>query len=194
MLARDIPSAAELEQWLWDRSELDSAVSQAGDILYIRMTCQTDDQARAEAFKNFIETVVPAAKPLEDQLNKKYLVLREKFPLDPKRYEVYDRAIREDIKLFRNENVPLSTQIQMLSQEYQTISGAMTVQFEGKELTLPQMSKFFQETNRGLRERAYYATAERRIRTAKNLMSFLIRCVSFADRSPRTPTVKILSN
>src|SRR3989338_8379287 len=96
LLARDIKSTVELEQWLLDRSEMESAVSQAGDILYIRMTCQTDDQARAEAFKNFIETVVPAAKPLEDQLNKKYLVLREKFPLDPKRYEVYDGAIRED--------------------------------------------------------------------------------------------------
>ena len=40
---RDIHSVEALEHWLIHRSELDAALSQAGSILYIQMTCQTDD-------------------------------------------------------------------------------------------------------------------------------------------------------
>lgn len=169
LLDRPVKSGLDLEKWLMDRSELESAVSQEGDILYIRMTCQTDDPARSDAYKHFIETIVPAVKPLEDHLNKRYVILREQFPSGGNRYEVYDRAIHEDINLFRAENIPLSTQIQLLSQEYQTISGAMTVQFEGAERTLPEMSKYQQQTDRGLRERAFQATAERRIQDRAKL-------------------------
>ena len=52
----------------------------------------------------------------------------------------------------------------LLSQEYQTVSGAMTVIFEGKEQTMPQMGKYLLETDRTLRERAWKASAERRIK------------------------------
>ena len=54
-----------------DRSELESAFAEASSILYIRMTCQTDDADRAAAYKAFIETVTPAAMPLNDQLDRK---------------------------------------------------------------------------------------------------------------------------
>ncbi len=39
LLGRDIQSSADLEQWMVDRSELESAIDQVGSILYIRMTC-----------------------------------------------------------------------------------------------------------------------------------------------------------
>src|SRR3989338_5027878 len=84
---RPVNSAKALEQWLLDRSELDAAVSQAGSILYIRMTCHTDDKAIAGAYTQFIQTVSPAVKPVNDRLNHKYLELCAQFPLDAKRYE-----------------------------------------------------------------------------------------------------------
>src|SRR3989338_10602119 len=71
LLSREIRSKEELKAWLLDRSELETAMDQQGSVLYIRMTCQTDDPARAESYKNFIETIVPAIKPLDDQLNRK---------------------------------------------------------------------------------------------------------------------------
>lgn len=166
---RPVESSEQLEQWILDRSELDAALDQAGSVLYIRMTCQTDNPDYAAAYTHFIEKVVPAVKPLEDQLNQKYLALRQQYPLDKKRFEVYDRSIKNDVELFRKENVALQTEVQLLSQEYQTICGAMTVQFQGEERTLPQMSKFLQETDRNLREAAWRATAERRIKERDKL-------------------------
>ena len=162
--ARSICSAVDLEQWLLERSELDAALSQAGSILYIRMTCQTDDPKIAKAYTEFVQTIPPAIKPINDRLNHQYVRFAKQFPLDAKRYQVYDRAVKTDIELFFEKNVELQTKVDLLSQEYQTISGAMTVMFDGREHTIPEMGKYLLETDRSLRERAWRASAQRRIK------------------------------
>jgi oligoendopeptidase F len=163
LLDRQVSSPAELENWLMDISELGAAVDQESSVLYIQMTCQTDDEECSKAYKDFIENVVPAVMPLGDKINRKYLKLRLKFDLDENRYHVHDRNTRADVELFHQENVPLQTKEALLSQEYQTITGAMMVQFEGKERTLPEMAKFLEEPDRDLRERAWRATVDRRL-------------------------------
>jgi len=166
---RPVEDAEALEQWLLDRSELDAALSQAGSVLYIRMTCHTDDKDIAGAYTQFIQTVPPAVKPINDRLNRRYVELRKTIRLDPKRYEVHDRAIRTDIELFVQENVDLQTKVELLAQEYQRVCGAMTVQFEGQERTLPEMGKFLLENDSDLRERAWRATSERRLKDKDKL-------------------------
>lgn len=163
LLDREIASAQQLEDWLADRSETDAAVDQAGSILYVRMTCQTDDASRADAFQAFVEHVEPEVKSLSDQLDRKYLEARERFPLDPPLYEVLDRNTRADVELFRQENVPLQTEESLLSQSYQKTCGAMTVEFRGETYTLPQMSRFLLEPDRDMRESAWRASTDRRL-------------------------------
>jgi oligoendopeptidase F len=167
--AKPITSSQELEHWLIERSELDAALSQAGSILYIRMTCQTDDSAFAGAYTRFVETIPPAVKPVNDRLNHKYIQTSELFPLDAKRYQVYDRAVKTDIELFFEKNVPLQTKVDVLSQQYQTLCGAMTVMFEEQEQTLPQMGKYLLETDRSRREMAWKATAQRRMQDQEKI-------------------------
>ena len=169
LLARGIHSTKDLEEWLLNRSELEAAIEQASGILYIRMTCQTDDEQRANDYRHFIETIVPGIESFNDKLNQKYLKEIENFSIDAKRYYVHNRELKTDKELFREENIPLQTQVSLLSQEYQTVSAAMTVHFEGKERTLPEMGKFLLETDRALRERAWRATAERRLKDAQKL-------------------------
>jgi oligoendopeptidase F len=166
---RVIHAAGELEQWVLDRSELESVVSQEGMILYARMTCQTDDAPRAKAYAEFIETIIPAVKIFDNRLDRKYLEESARLGLDSKRYAVYTRAITSDVRLFAEQNVPLETKAELLSQEYQSVCGAMTVNFEGREQTLPQMAKFLLEPDRGLRERAWRASARRRLNDRERL-------------------------
>jgi len=169
LIEKELDTKEVFEQWLLDRSELESILDQFGSILYIRMTCQTDDQERADDYKNFIETIVPVIKPLSDELNKKFVKTNEKFPLDQERYEIYSRSIATDIELFFQENVPIETEVDLLSQEYQKVCGAMTVEFEGRERTMPEMSKFVLEPDRSLRERAWKAIAQRRLKDKDQL-------------------------
>lgn len=178
LLEREIDSASALQNWLLERSELESALSQAGTILYIRMTCQTDDPARARAYQHFIETIRPVVKIFEDQLNKKYLAQQARWKLDQTRYDVYTRALQTDIELFTEENVVLETEVDLRTQEYQTITGAMTVIFEGKERTLPEMGKFLLEPDRDLRERAWKSAAQRRLDDKDRLEQLFSRLIS----------------
>ena len=166
---KPINSTQELEHWLIERSELEAALSQAGSILYIRMTCQTDNPTYAKDYTRFVETIAPAVKPVNDRLNHKYVRACELFPLDARRYQVYDRAVKTDIELFCAKNVALQTKVELLSQQYQTLCGAMTVTFEAQEQTLPQMGKYLLETDRSLREQAWRATALRRMQDKEKI-------------------------
>ncbi|MCK5581053.1 MAG: M3 family oligoendopeptidase [Candidatus Omnitrophica bacterium] len=170
LIDRHISSSQDLEKWIMDRSELEAAIDQAGSILYIQMTCHTDHEEYARNYTHFMENIIPAVKPLENALDQKYLLLlRENFELDKKRYQVYDRSIHADVKLFRQENVPLQTQVDLLSQEYQKICGAMTVHFNGKEQTLAEMNKYLQDPDYNLREDAWRMIAQRREQDRKAL-------------------------
>ena len=169
LLTQEVSSREDLETWILRRSEMDAALSQAGSVLYIEMTCATGDALKARAYQDFVEQIEPAVKPVAHKLNERFLELSGKYPLCPVRYEVYDRASRAAVELFVEKNIPIETQVSLLSQEYQAVCGAMSVEFDGKERTMPEMGKFMFETDRDLRERAWRATAARRLQDKEKL-------------------------
>ncbi|MBI1802397.1 MAG: M3 family oligoendopeptidase, partial [Chloroflexi bacterium] len=71
--------------------------------------------------------------------------------------------------LFRESNVPLETEQDLLTHEYQAIMGALTVQFDGAERTLAQMGPIMEETDRARREAAFRAVGERRYQEREKL-------------------------
>lgn len=182
LLEENILSADHLEQFLLDRSELCDAVSQQHSILHILMTCRTHDRSRAENYKHFIETVIPAIKPLEDKLDRKFLASDEKYQLDHLRYEVLTRNTRADVELFRQENVELQKQDDLLGQEYQAICGAMTVEFRGRPRTMPEMGKFILDPDRQLRRDAWLAAASRRLEDTNKLDDILDKMLSLRHK------------
>ena len=160
---REIRSAAGLERWLLDHSELVAGISQERAERYIAMTRDTADPEKEKSYLHFIEEIFPRCKPWFHELNEKYVATERRAGLDPERYGVLDRQVEAEIEIYREENVPLQTEVSKLSQQYQKITGAMTVEFQGEEHTLPQMAKFLEETDRDVREKAWIAVKERRL-------------------------------
>ncbi len=163
LLKRTVESRGALEEWLLDRSELDAACSESRANLYIAMTCRTDDPATAQAYTRYIDEVLPRLRPMSFELDKRLVALAERYPLDAKRYDVLLRNTRADVAIFREKNVPLQSELDKMAQRYQEIVGAMTVQFQGREHTLPQMGRYLEESDRALRESAWRAVAARRL-------------------------------
>ena len=178
LIDRTIGSTEELEKFLADRSELDAAIDQEGAVVFIKMTCQTDDQERAGAYKKFIEEIEPVAKSMSDQLDKKFLKAQEKYLLDEDRYKVYIRDMRCDVELFSEKNVKLQIEENLLSQQYHTICGAMTVHFNGQEKTLVEMTKLREEPDRSLRESAWRAVCDRRLKDAHKFEDVFDKMIS----------------
>jgi oligoendopeptidase F len=152
-----------LEKLLLDRSDLDALVSEAGANLYITMTRHTDDDAANKAYESFVQGVAPEHKKASFELDKKVAESPHAEKLDQDRYGVLLRGTRTSVELFREDNVPIQTELALLDQKYSQVVGAMTCEFEGETRTMPQMQRFLEDQDRALRERAWKAISERRM-------------------------------
>jgi len=158
-----VKSVAELERALIDWSELSAALDEESSKRYIAMTCHTDSAEAEKAYLYFVENVEPQIKPRQFKLEQAYLAQPLRTQLPKRRYEVFDRDTNLHVELFRPENVPLETEEAKLGQQYQKLSGSLTVNFRGEEKTLVQMGKYLEEPDRPLRQEAWELVAKRRL-------------------------------
>ncbi len=161
--AAEVNSAAKLERWLLDWSELNAALDEEASRRYIAMTCHTDNADAEQAYLQFVEHVEPKLKPRQFALEKIYVAHPQREKLPKQRFQVFDRDIKNHVELFRPENVPLETEDAKLCQQYQKLSGALTVDFRGEEKTLVQMGRYLEEPDRALRQEAWESVAKRRL-------------------------------
>jgi oligoendopeptidase F len=164
LLDRTLKCPNCLEKLILDRSELDAAAGEAEANLYIAMTCHTDDADIKARFLKFVEDVDPQLKTVGFELDRKIVESPHAKGLDQQRYGTLLRSLEREVKLFRDANVPLQTEITKLDQKYSEINGAMSVQFDGAERTLPQMARYLEETDRTRREASWRAVADRRVK------------------------------
>jgi oligoendopeptidase F len=162
-----IKSAAELEKWLLDWSELNAALDEEASRRYIAMTCHTDNADAEKAYLHFVEHVEPQIKPRQFALEQIYVAHPQREKLPRQRFEVFDRDVKNHVELFRPENVALETEEAKLSQQYQKLIGAQTVNFRGEEKTLVQMGRYLEEPDRALRQEAWELVAQRRLQDAE---------------------------
>jgi len=167
--ARDINSVSELEKWLLNRSELEAALEEDFAWRYIRMTCDTTDEKLLKDFQFFATEIEPKIAPIHNQLNKKFIDNPYSEELDKERYFVYRRGIKKALELFREENIPLMTQIQVEQQKYQGITGSMSVKLGEQEYTLEQAAVFLKDTDRKVRQEAWEAITARRLQDKDKL-------------------------
>lgn len=158
-----------LYQLLLDRSAVDAAAQEAYANLFIAMTCHTDDEEAKQRYLHFVDHVAPQLKTISFELDKKIASSPHATALEKRRFEVLLRDTKAEVDIFRPANVPLQTQDTKLGQQYSERCGAMTVQFRGKEHTLPQMGRYLEETDRGTREEAWRLVAERRLQDREKL-------------------------
>ena len=159
---RPITDKATLEQWLKDISEIQAVISEDACWRQIRMTCDTTNTAYEEAFTFFCMEIEPHIKPYADQLNRKLMDSPFTQELDTALYATYLRGIQKDIKLFQEKNIALSAELNVLAQQYGSITGKMSIELNGQEYTLQQAAKFLMQSNRALREEVYHKVAARR--------------------------------
>ena len=168
-LDREIDSPEALESWLIELGRFEAYVSETGSMLYVNMTCDTEDEEIKQAYLDFVEQVQPELAKVGDLLNRKLAESPFADTLDSVEYNVLLRDTRMDLALFRDENIPLGTELTKLGQRYNEICGAMTVEFDGEERTMQQMGKYLQVNDRDIRESAYRAVGDRRFQDAEEI-------------------------
>jgi oligoendopeptidase F len=159
---RPVQSARELEKWMLDRSELESVLSQDMGWRYIKMTCDTQSEERTAAFQYFVEEIDPKMAPYDHELNQKLMASPYVQELDQEKYRIYLRSVKKALEIFREENIPLNTEISTKQQQYAAIAGQMSVTLDGEEMTLQRAADRLKNPDRSVREEAYRVIQERR--------------------------------
>jgi len=160
---RPLNNKEHLEKWLADVSELEAVISEDACWRQINMTCDTTSKEYEDAFTYFCMEIEPKMKPYGFELNKKLLACPYTKELDNHIYFPYLRSVDNAAKLYRDENVPLQADMNLLAQTYGVISGAMSVEVDGKEYTMQQAAKFLHSPDRSLRETVFTKIAARRL-------------------------------
>lgn len=158
-LATRTLSKATVESFLSDWTRLSERVDEVHQRLYIATTLNTADHESERRFHTFLDKIYPAAEDAEQRLKEKFL----NSGLEPAGFELPLQRMRAEAVLFRPANLPLFTEEQKLSAQYDKLVGGQTVQWEGQELTLSQLHPVYQETERTRREQAWRLSAERQL-------------------------------
>jgi len=161
----ELSSIAAFQDFLLKTSELESFVSENYAWRYIKMTCNTIDHELEKNYLYFVNEIQPHIAPYEDKINQKIssASFANELSKNDKSYFIYLRGIEKSIALFKEINIPIQSKIQTLAQQYGTISGNMTVEMDGAEVTLQKASIKLQDPNRSVRENAYNIIAKRRL-------------------------------
>ncbi len=182
LLETDIADMESLRAWLRNRSELEAVISENAAWRYIRMTCDTTNEEYRNEYTYFITEIEPKIAPLNHKLNEKIIKNPYSHQLDDEAYKILFRNIEKDFKIFREENIPLKTDIQNLAKEYGAIFGAMTVTIDNKEMTLQQAATILESTDRQKREETYKKISERRLRDKKKLDGLYDKLIRLRDK------------
>jgi len=171
LLDREIHSKEDLEHCLKDISELEAVVSEDACWRQIKMTCDTENKELENAFAFFMMEIQPKAQPYADKLNKKLIDCPFTKELDQQKYFTMLRTVKKNIDLFREENIQLMAELNVMQQQFGVISGKMTIEVNGEEFTLQQATKFLENKDRGLRESVYRKIAARRLQNKEEMNS-----------------------
>jgi len=166
---REINSLADLEQWMKDASELEAVISEDACWRQIKMTCDTENKALEESFNYFMMEIQPMVQPYSDKLNKKLIDNPFTKLLDSATYYTYLRNVKKNIELFREENISINAELNVMQQQFGAISGKMSIEVNGQEYTLQQAAKFLEDPDRSVREEVFHKISKRRLEDKETL-------------------------
>ncbi|WP_187263295.1 M3 family oligoendopeptidase [Pontibacter beigongshangensis] len=185
LVSRDIDSVEALEKWMSDRSELESVLTEDLGWRYIRMTCDTRNEEVTKAFQYFVSEIEPKVAPFDHQLNQKLMSSPYVKELDQEQYRIFLRGVNKALEIFREENIPLQTDISTKQQQYAAITGSMTVTLDGEELTLQRAADRLKQNNREVREEAWRSIQNRRMQDRQKLDDLFDELLRLRDQVAR---------
>ena len=148
-----------VEEFLKDWTSLSQLVDEVHSRLHVAVTVNTVDEEAEKNYHGFLDDIYPSSADAEQKLKEKFLDTGLQLP----GFDVPLLRMRTEAEIFREENLPLKTKERKLTNEYDKIMGAQTVEWEGKEVTIQGLRPVFQEPDRKLREKAWRLARQRQM-------------------------------
>jgi len=149
----EVTSSERLE-WLTYWSDLSRILVEVLTNLSIEKSIDTTDVEKEAAYLDFVENVWPHVMMADQVLKQRLLAMDFS---DREDLALVLRGMRNEADLYRDENVPLQTELAKLDNKYDKITGSLKVDWEGEEHNLSQLGQYLTKKDRTVRERAWRA-------------------------------------
>ena len=158
LLSRPL-TAASMDAWLLDTQKLGGYFQAWMARLDIATDLDTADEEAKRRIQDFRRDIFPLSQRLWQAIDSRML---ENEAILPPGLEIPMRAMKVSGELFNDAAEPLLNEEARLCGECNSIFGAQTVEWEGKELTLRQLDSQMKDRERSLREQAWRLMMARR--------------------------------
>ncbi|HET7466835.1 MAG TPA: M3 family oligoendopeptidase [Candidatus Dormibacteraeota bacterium] len=155
-LASEPLDETNVEEWLTNWSHLEALIEEASALAYFAYTCNTADPQLEEAQLRFGSEIEPKSLQARAGLQKRLVDMG----YDRPGLKTAVERFRNQVELFRDENVPLFSEVAKLETEWAKVNGAMTVDWDGEQKTPAQLLPFLESQDRAVRERAFKLRAQ----------------------------------
>ena len=182
LLKREIKDVDALEHWIKDLSELEAVLSEETAWRYIRMNIDTTNEEYAKAFNFMVTEIDPKASPYSDKFNK--MLTESEFckDLDSEKYAIFLRSLEMQIKIYREESIPVFTALQQMQQKYGMITGSMAIEYDGQKLTLQMAQSLLKETDRNLRKEIFDNVNDARLARSTELDQLFTELIKLRNK------------
>lgn len=189
ILNEKVESTKELETWLLNLNEVLDIVNERLYRDYSDFQGHNDDTAIKQKFEYDQEVVIPILKDYMAKFDKFFY--NNSFRKDlPNKYDMLVKKKVSSIEIFRKENIPLQIEEDKLVTKYYSFTGSMSVMWDGKEKTIPQMSVYLKDSNRKVREKAWKLVQDRRLKDVKELDEIMDKLVEIRNKQALNADMK----
>ena len=181
LLKRPLNSLSHLEEWIQNMDELDAIVNEDFHYRYIKVSVDTSDEKADESYKYFIEEISPKLYPIRKELKEKLMTSRFLDSLNPSKYGIYLKRIKNSLSLYNEKNIPLFTQEKILASEYGVIISKIMVNIDGEEMTYQKARSGLESEDRSHREKVYRAIGKSFLAVKKEVNEVLDKLLEIRD-------------
>lgn len=185
LLAEEPATLPEFEQWLQRVDELHAVMQEDLGWRYINMTRNTQDKAVVERYQYFLEHISPKAAVQDNLLARKLYDHPLRRQLQGEAYTILVKLVGKDLELFREENVPLLSKLDITAQQYGAVNAAQTISYAGKTLTMQQAAAFLEKDDRTTREEVWHLMSKRQAQDRDKLEELFDNLVAMRHQVAR---------
>ncbi|GBF06801.1 oligoendopeptidase F [Deinococcus aerius] len=182
-LATEPLSPGNIPAWLERWSDLEKDVMEVQAQLMRAKDADPTDRDAERAFVSFVQEVQPDVMRAGQRLNDRLLAQTGWEPEGP--HVQMLRRLRNEAALYREENLPLLSEITTLANEFNKITGALRARVNGQELTIPQAQRLLLGPDRAEREAAWRGIAEANLGAAPELDALFLKLLSLRRQVAR---------
>jgi oligoendopeptidase F len=151
LINTDIKSKEDIEALIIKSGRLSAYIEEKFARAYINMTCDTENKEYSKVFNNLSGNISPKVEEAFFDFQSK-LAKSPFFSKLDGRFSLVVRSIKNTLELYKENNLTLKAEADIISTQYDKITGSIMINYEGKELTLSQARKELESDDRQKRK------------------------------------------